>query len=308
MDKLPNFAALRNQFKNQKPQQNDLLAELQPSTPKIKQTFNNVPVKEPTELQKIGSLLKANSLDSNQTPESKQEKFTDFLRAASFNFPSKFADKLYPRELLTIHNMVNNGKWQYFEHGNPETFIDEMLKKFVEGKNKGEFIEELKEAVDYVKTNNCVALRLMIAALATETTDSIVILRGKSQGSHLTCQNPDLIKIGQDGEGGEMAIYTGKSASELTQEELVAQADSFYSQKITLSETKSGYKQDKCNIFREMVEKLGYKFIEDINEVHTKLSEYQNDYENMIIARLMFLLLEKEVIGTSTLNLDYKGN
>ena len=219
----------------------------------------------------------------------KYQSFEEQLEAEGAKFSSRFGDVIYPKSILAAYDRVMTGRWNVFEHGNPEAAIDFMIKKHIDSiTNKTEYMGMLKTALMDDKIKTCLVLRLTYAALMEESVDQIIVHRTRKAA--LTCENTDEMIVSEE----DGLIYVGDSPIDMDNEVIDKKAEEFYAEKEVVSETIHGLPLSKREKLAQKVVDLGYEFIQDREAVYSELKLYATDYETSLVARLAFLLLTKD--------------
>jgi len=215
------------------------------------------------------------------------------LRKRALALNPKHGDKLYPLEVLGAYHIVNNSPLAWnFELGNPESFVDNQITKWMSSCDVIRFKNRLERCITQSHIiREIFLLRLNYALLMEEGKDEIVVHRGRTS---------KLEWYGAVDEEGNRVGNSDMSAVELIKnsEMLDQLADGFYSKRDLLESYRTGTPQSLRERIAVKLIQYGYEISQDLNEVYRNLKDAnKNHLEDGLIARIAYLAFEAEENG-----------
>lgn len=196
-------------------------------------------------------------------------------------------DKLYPLEVLGVYKIIHSDLvWDFYEYGNPESFIDSKITEFLCSCDRQKFKNRLeREISENSITRKIFLLRLNYAYLLEPGKDIIEIKRN-TQGNLLF---QDML----DAEGN----YIGKlESSKLSNEEIEELADKFYKNSQIIQEKNTGTPHNLRDKIKFLLYNSDMEIIENLDEVYHALNKINKKYiEHGLIARVAYLAFMSEI-------------
>lgn len=195
------------------------------------------------------------------------------LRKLALTLNPDHGDKLYPLEVLGAYHIVNisPASWDFSMGGNPETFVDDQITKWMASCDIEKFKNRLERNLDQNATiRKTFLLRLNYALLMEEGKDEINIHRGAT---------------------GEL---NGADIEDV--EGLDEAASAFYSSKELLSSKKTGVKLSIRQHIEMVLTSIEYNISDNLDEVYYELNKTNAaNLEEGLVARIAYMVFQAEV-------------
>lgn len=240
----------------------DLFMELQPSTP------GHAPV----------------VIDGDAKPKT----YFEQLEEEADKLGGKYVGILYPKFMLGAYYFVHLDKWSFAQGGSPESFIDHHLGEWVAKiPHKDLYLQMLTNTVKNDKNLfKLLCLRLNYAlSIGKESVCSEIQIHRNKVGNLLFRESQKVV--------GNEVIYDGKlESAKLKDEEIEQWANSFYSKKDTISQTKAGLPEHVLYHINDMLLKNGYEMSTDREAMYRELNQLNKTFiEEGLVARVAFLVI-----------------
>ena len=251
--------------------------------------------KEQKELKELkeqnnSKIIKRTSITGYEYYEHINEDNLTYLREIAENYNPIMGDKLYPLEVLGVYHLVqfNHGKWSSMFHGNPETFIDDLILDWMKTCDINKFKNRLERCLyKNDKVKNLFLIRMNYAYLLEEGKDSISIHRGKHKKLEWYKAVDDL-EVTHGNHNSSIDLIKNK-------EELERLAENFYDNIEEIKSTKTGTNNRIRQAIFAMLSNYGYDIDYDLDAVYKELNKLNRDnLEEGLIARIAYLAFEAE--------------